>query len=108
MTELGVWPALGVVALVGAITYSMRASAIVLLADRTLPDGLERALRQVGPAVLAALAINLAAGGDGGPSLQPAEVVALAVAAAVAGWKRNLMWALGAGMAALWLTLAVT
>lgn len=104
---MSAWSAAAIVAVVGAMTYSMRAVVIVALANRTIPPAVERALRNVGPAVLAALAINLAAGGEGGPSLSWAEVAALVAAGLVARWRRNLIWSLVAGMAVLWLLSAL-
>ena len=105
---MSTWSAVVIVAVVGAMTYSMRAVVIVALANRTIPPALERALRSVGPAVLAALAINLAAGGEGGPSLEVAEGMARVAAAVAARWRRNLMWSLVAGMVTLWLVSGVT
>jgi len=57
--------------------------------------------------VLAALAINLAAGGDGGPHLQVAEAAALVVAGVVAVWRRNILWTLAAGMGTLLVMVAI-
>lgn len=93
--------ALVAVAAVALVTYSMRASAIVLLAGRRLPAIVERALRQVGPAVLAALAINLMFGGEGGPEVTVPEVAGLASAVVVAWWRRSVLWSIAAGMTAL-------
>lgn len=101
------WSAIVIVAAVAVMTYVMRAGVILVLADRPIPVPVERALRYVGPAVLAALAVNLAAGGDGGPSLEVAEVAALVVAGGVAVWRRNLIWTLLAGMATLWVLTAI-
>jgi branched-subunit amino acid transport protein len=89
-------------------TYFARSGLILLLADRTLPAAFERALQNVGPAVLAALTVNLAVGSDGVGSVSLAEVVTLAVAGAVAFWQRNLIWTFVAGMGTLWLLTAVT
>lgn len=105
---MSTWSALVIVAVVGAMTYTMRAVVIVALAHRTIPPAAERALRSVGPAVLAALAINLAAGGEGGPSLEWSEAAALVAAAVVARWRRNLLWSLVAGMGVLWLISGLT
>ena len=99
---------MAIVLMVAVMTYAMRASVIVALAGRSIPVPVERALRQVGPAVLAALAINLAAGGDGGPSLEVAEAAALVVAGGVAWWRRNVIWTLLAGMTTLWILSAIT
>ena len=97
------WSAILIVAIVGVMTYSMRAIVIVAMANRTIPPAVDRALRSVGPAVLAALTINLAAGGEGGPSLEWAEALALVVAGIVAWKARNLIATLVAGMVTLWL-----
>lgn len=104
---MSAWSSLGIVLVVAVITYVMRAGVIVALADRTIPVPIERALRNVGPAVLAALAINLAAGGDGGPALDPEVAAALVAAGAVAWWRKSLIWALSAGMVVLWVVGAV-
>lgn len=87
-------------------TYLLRAGPLLLLADRSFPPVIQRALRNVGPAVLAALVVvSVAAGGDG---IEAAEVAALVVAGVVARWRRNLIWSLAAGMVTLWLVLAVS
>lgn len=94
--------ALFVLAVCSIGTYAMRGGLILLLADRSLPGPIERAVRYVGPAVLAALTVSLAAGGNGdGSSLGPTEVVAILVACLVAWRTRNLMWTLVAGMVTL-------
>ena len=105
---MSTWSALAIVVTVAAITYAMRASVIVALAGRTIPVPVERALRNVGPAVLAALAINLAAGGEGGPHLAPEVAAALVAAGAVAWWRRSVIRSVSAGMGVLWLATAVS
>lgn len=105
---MSVWASIAIVVLVGAITYAMRSCAIVALAGRTLPMPVERALRNVGPAVLAALAVNLAAGGDGAPQLEPAVAGALVAAGVVAWWRRSVIWSLACGMTVLWLVTAIS
>lgn len=104
---MSVWSSLAIILMVGAITYAMRASVIVGLAERTIPQPVERALRSVGPAVLAALAINLAAGGEGGPSLDVEVAAALVTAGVVAWWRKSALWSLSAGMLVLWLVAAI-
>ncbi len=89
-------------------TYFARSSLILLLADRELPVGIERALANVGPAVLAALTINLAVGSEGLGSIEFAEASAVVVAAVVAAWRRNLIWTFVAGMTVLWVVSALT
>jgi branched-subunit amino acid transport protein len=95
-----------IVATVG--TYLARGGLILLLADRSLPDPIERALQFVGPAVLAALTINLAIGSDGVGSVDFAEAAALVMATVVAAWRRNLIWTFVAGMSTLWILSALT
>lgn len=105
---MSAWSAMGIVVIVAVMTYTMRAVAIVALAEREIPVNVERVLRNVGPAVLAALAINLAAGGDGGTDLEWVEAVALVAAGLVAWWRKSVLWSLGAGMATLWVLIAFT
>ncbi len=89
-------------------TYFARSGLILLLADRALPAPVERSLQNVGPAVLAALTINLAVGPEGLGGVEFAEVAALVVAGAVAVWRKNLIWTFVAGMATLLVLGAVT
>ncbi len=89
-------------------TYFARSSLILLLADRTLPPAIERALANVGPAVLAALTINLGVGSGGLGSVEFAEASAVAVAVVIAVWRRNLIWTFVGGMTTLWILSAIT
>jgi branched-subunit amino acid transport protein len=89
-------------------TYLMRASLIVLLSGVTIPAPIERALRYVGPATLAALAMNLAFGGDGSVHVDWVELSALAVAGAVVLWRRQLVLSMVVAMIALWVLTAAT
>ena len=89
-------------------TYAARSSLILALADRSLTPPVERALKHVGPAVLAALTINLAVGSEGIGSVQLAEASAIVVAGVVAVWRKNLLLTFGAGMAVLWTLSALT
>ena len=89
-------------------TYLARSGLILLLADRALPATVERSLQNVGPAVLAALTVNLAVGGDGLGGVTLAEVAALVVAGTVAVWRKNLIWTFVAGMVTLWVLSALT
>jgi branched-subunit amino acid transport protein len=104
---VSVWSSLGIVLVVAGITYAMRASVIVALSGRTIPVPVERVLRNVGPAVLAALAINLAAGGEGGPHLDVEVAAALVTAGAVGWWRKSLIWSLSTGMIVLWVVGAI-
>jgi branched-subunit amino acid transport protein len=99
--------ALSAVLTVGLVTYLARGGLILFLADRRLPAPFVRALRNVGPAVLAALTVTLVAGAEGRSGIGAEEIVGLAVAAVVAALTRNLIASLATGMVALWLALAV-
>ncbi len=92
----------------GVVTYAMRASFIVLLGDRPLPQPVERALRYVGPAVFAAIVLPATLGDDGiGRLVDPdARLLALVVGGLVMWRTGNLLATLGVGMAALWLLQA--
>ena len=102
--------AIAITLVIAVGTYLLRAAPALLLADRELPPVVRRALRNVGPAVLAALVVvSVAVTGDGeGIGIEVAEVAAIAAAGVVAWWRRNLIWSLVAGMAALWIVLALT
>ncbi|MCB0967349.1 MAG: AzlD domain-containing protein [Ilumatobacter sp.] len=104
---MSVWSALALTLVVGAITYGMRAIAIVGLAGREIPQPIQRALRNVGPAVLAALALNLAAGGEGSVGLTWPEGLALVAAGITAWFSRNVIATLVAGMSVLWIAEAL-
>ena len=99
--------AFSILVAVATVTYVSRAGMILFLADRTLPDAVVRALRNVGPAVLAALTVTLVAGGEGVGGIERAETAALVAAGVVGAVTRNLTWALVAGMGALWLMLGL-
>ena len=100
--------ALAVLAAASIGTYFARSGLILLLADRTLPVVIERALANVGPAVLAALTINLAVGEGGVGSIALAEAAAIGVACAVAVWRKDLISTFVAGMLTLWILSAIT
>lgn len=105
---MSTFAAAGAVVTVAVLTYIARAGLILLLADRPLRPAIERALRNVGPAVLASLTVTLLAGGRGHAGIEAVEVVAVAVGCAVAAWRRDLILSLLSGMATLWILLAVT
>ena len=54
------------------------------------------------------MTVSLAAGGDGVDGVEFAEVAAIVVGVAVAWWRRNLIASLLAGMATLWIVLALS
>jgi len=100
--------AVAIVLVVGIGTYLMRAGLVLLLADRPLPPSIERALRNVGPAVLAALTVSLVASENAdGTRIEISEIAALVVAALVAWRRYSLLVTLAAGMVTLWVVEAL-
>lgn len=83
-------------------TYVTRAVFIVALADRTLPDRVERALQFVGPAVLSALVITLMVDETGRVVAGVPEVAALVVGCLVAWRTRSVLAVVAAGMTVFW------
>lgn len=106
---MNMWSALAATAAVGLITYVMRAGLILALADAALPQWLLRALRYVGPAVLAALTVTLVADPDAANrGVSWPEVIGLGIAGPVAWKTKNLAVTLVVGMTAFWVVLAVS
>lgn len=99
--------ALAAVLTVGLLTFGARSVLVLALADRPLRPGLARALRHVAPAVLSALVVTLMAGGEGVGGIEAPEAAAVAAAALVAAWRRDLVVSLVAGMGTLWLVLTL-
>jgi branched-subunit amino acid transport protein len=92
-----------VILVLGLGTYVIRLSFLGLIGDRPLAPWLTRLLRYVPVAVMPGLVAPLVVwpqATGGAPDL-PRLVAALA-ALAVGAWKRNALWAIGAGMAALY------
>jgi branched-subunit amino acid transport protein len=84
----------------GAVTYLTRTFPLVLSLPGSAPPPLRRYLDALPTAIIAALA----GAGIAVPDTQPtagAEVLAALVALAVAGWRRNLLFAVIAGVAAV-------
>lgn len=106
MSAVEAW---GIVVAVTVVTYAMRSVGILALAGRTLPPIVERGLRHVGPAVLAALVADIATGDGGGPwpALGVAEALGLVAAGTVAWWRRNVVLSLAAGLGAFWIGLSI-
>lgn len=100
-TDPTVW---GVIVVIGVITYAIRLSFIALFGRLDeIPSGLERALRYVPAAVLAALVLPAFV------TLQPEsgdlaidKLVAGGLAGAVAWRTENVFATMAAGMGALW------
>lgn len=88
---------------VAVATYFFRACVIVLFAKRPLPGIVERALRYVGPAVLASMTTSLAVGtGEEAPKLVASQLIAIAVGGLITYLKANMTWGMAAGMVVLW------
>lgn len=88
-----------VVGAIGAGTWALRASLILLFRDAAIPPVLERAFRYVGPSVLAALSIPGLLAPDGAFDLTTLRVPAGIVAGFVAWRTKSLLVTLLAGLA---------
>jgi branched-subunit amino acid transport protein len=106
MSELALW---AVILGGGLLTYATRASFITLLPAERVPALVERGLRFVPAAVLAALVSPelMLRGGTLDFSLENHRLLAGLLAAAFAWRFRNTWATIGVGMAALWLLGAV-
>lgn len=94
-----------IVVLVGIGTYLTRLSFVGILGDREIPAFVERPLRLVAPAVIAAIAIPEVVAPDGEVfiSFDNLRLLAGVVALGVAWKTRSIGWTIGLGMASLWL-----
>ncbi len=84
----------------GIVTYLTRALPLVLTMRASAPSRLRRYLDSLPTAIIAALA----GAGIAVPDAQPtggAEILAALIALAVAAWRRNLLFAVIAGVAAV-------
>ena len=90
------WWAIGVM---GLATWAIRWSFLGLIGDRPLPDWLRRHLRYTGVAVMPGLVAPLVLTPAGG-AVEAAALAGCAAALAVGVWRRDVMWAVGAGAAA--------
>jgi branched-subunit amino acid transport protein len=107
MTETTLW-----LTIVGAglCTWLLRLSFIETWQWLSVPPLLDRALRYVPAAVMAALVVPALVRMDGAVNLTPDNLRLLAglLAAAVAWYSRNVLLTLAVGMGALWALQAVT
>jgi len=90
----------------GAVTFGLRLS-LILLADKiTIPELVQRGLKYVPPAVLSAIIFPdvLMPGGTLNVSLQNPYLLAAAAAVGVAWWRKNVFATMAVGMIVLWLT----
>ncbi|MFV2063673.1 MAG: AzlD domain-containing protein [Chloroflexota bacterium] len=90
------------VLMVAGGTFLMRASLVVMLANATIPERVQQALRLVAPAVLAGLVAQtlFITAGDVRPF--GTWYIAAAIAALVAWRTRSVGWTLLMGMVAVW------
>lgn len=97
-----------VFALAGVGTYLARSVFILAVGDRRLPDSIEAALRNVGPAVLAALTTSLLVTDGVTRFLTDIPEMGAVVVAVVVAWRvKGFLWVLAAGMVVLWLLEAL-
>jgi branched-subunit amino acid transport protein len=98
-----IWLTIGLVALG---TLALRGSVLALIGKvERIPPPLQRALRFIPPAVLAALAAQALVLENGAVDLTAGNPRLLAgLAAGVVAWKtKSVVWTITAGMAFLWL-----
>ncbi len=98
------------VSAIGVGTYLIRLSFIGAVGTRRMPPWFERALKYVGPAVLAAISVPAILLAEGSLDVTPAgnpEVLA-SVAAGLTAWRtRNIAITFVVGMGTLWVLQAV-
>ena len=98
-----------IIALMGVGTFLIRFSFLGLIGDRKMPPLVLKLLRftpvAVLPGMVAPLVLWPAATG-GAPD--PVRLVAAVVAVLVGLWTRQVMWAIGAGVVALYAGLGLT
>jgi len=93
--------------LVALGTYLLRVSMVVALGRFALPPSVERALRLVAPAVLAALVAQTLLLDDGGIREWSSWYPAAIVAAAAAWLTKSTAWTLVAGFTSVWVFAAI-
>ena len=95
---------------VGAANFLVRLSFIALLANKTMPPLLTRALRYVAVAMITALVVPMVLATPAAPAVMTlwpnAKLIAALIALVVAFFTRSMGWTLVTGMAALWLLQA--
>jgi len=95
---------------IGLGTFSLRFSFIYLFGKITMPKWLQRALKYVPPAVLAALVFPALTHPAGTLDISTDNLRLLAgLGGALVAWKtRNVLWTISVGMALLWILQALT
>lgn len=106
MSELILWLT---IAAAGLCTWLLRLSFIEAWQWLSIPPVLDRALRYVPPAVMAALVVPALVRSGGGIDLSPDNLRLIAgIAAALVAWfSRSVLLTLATGMGLLWLLQAL-
>lgn len=98
-----------IIVALGIGTYLIRFSFLGLIGDRPMPPIVLRLLRYTPVAVLPAMVAPLVVWPDAtGGDLDPARMAAAIATLAVGIWKKNLLWAIGAGAVTLYAGLYLT
>jgi branched-subunit amino acid transport protein len=80
-----------VVALVGLATMAAKAAGTLLVGGRTLPPRVQAAMEHLAPALLAALVVTQALGGERGGFAVDARLAGLAAAAVAVAFRAPLL-----------------
>lgn len=98
-----------IVVLMGIGTFLIRFSFLGLIGDRPMPPIVLRLLRYTPVAVLPAMVAPLVVWPDAtGGAFDPVRVTAAVVALIIGVWKKNFLWAIGAGAVTLYAGLFLT
>lgn len=95
--------ALTVIVAIAAGTYAMRVSMFALVSGRPVSPRIDRALRLVGPAAVAALVATMTFSGGGSHAVRPpAELVAIVAAFVIVRRTGNVTHAFAVGLPTMW------
>lgn len=98
-----------IIALLGVGTYLIRFSFLGFIGDRPMPAIVLRLLRYTPVAVLPAMVAPLVVWPDAtGGDLDPVRITAAVVTLLVGVWKKQVLWAIGAGALTLYVGLYFT
>ena len=99
------------ICVIGLGTFSLR-FALIAMADKgdRIPDSIQRALRFIPPAVLAAIAAPAFLLVDDAIDITPGNLRLFAgLAAYLVAWRtKSVLWTIVSGMVALWILQAIT
>lgn len=98
-----------IIIILGIGTFLIRFSFLGFIGDRPMPPIVLRLLRYTPVAVLPAMVAPLVAWPDATDGMfDPIRVAAAFVALAMGVWRKNLLWAVGAGAVTLYAGLFLT